>query len=787
MNLEMQPFAVHLDARSVDQIELGVLRVDSNGSIVYANRAATETLGAGTVAGSSLFDLDLEPESRERLKSELAARKANQHGSDYQVRMRRRDDGALLELHLAGVPEFSPEHQPVGSVAFLSDVTMTGVNRAIHDAIGEASGWQDLLDELCETLHEVIAFDSLLITLVSSDRLSLRVLFDEKPMESAPGHSWRWWPMPAMVKSDLDKLTTTRADCVATMFEQSPYRELKEDDEPTKMWLECGYTHLLRRPVMHGNRLSAILVAQRKTPDPFNAVDIARLEQLPIGEVVNMALALEREEDMRFGISLMGSLGAASGSISRVASVLVDELRNHFSWPHVSLFRIDRDRGELLLMYQSAEPAAQLPQGYRQVIDDGLLGEVARTGEPVRAVNVGNQAGYIKGIDSTVSELCVPVPGQPVRWILNAESPLSGAFAEEEVRIVKPLLEVAGLILERTVALKLKNSVLESMADAVFETSSEGVIRDVNASGLRLIGRTCDELVGSNLAALLSAPGDDPDPPGFAARFVAAESIKPAKMELRAANGEMISVVMSGSSLPAEVGGNVYVATDLRFAEQVQRMDALRTVFRQVASEIRAPLSLASAFIQLAVSEGQKASSAGALDKALKQLRKADLPLERVVRLAAAGETAELPRSRVAVVDVIQAILDDLPEPQRQDVKLSVQRGSLAVGAGSFPDLRFCASTIMAFFLRMKAQRDRVLAHVGHVDGQPGVSFELIDADAERPSATRFQARSEHEREFALAEPVIDDLMRRMRGRFAVEQGPENLRIDLCLEPWREE
>lgn len=781
MRSDHHAMSVRFGARSVDQIRLGVLRVKPDGEIVYANEPASLAIGL-IGKDQSLFDLDLEPESRRRVEAELASRRKKGGGSDYPIRLRSKVDGTLLELQVSAVPEYDANDEPIGSVTFVRDVTMDGVNRSIHDAMGRARDWQGLLQTLCRTLHDVIAFDSLLVVLVSSDRQSLRALYDEHPIQQAPGNVWRWWPMPPMIKADLNELKAARTDDVERMFGRSPYRELEGSDEATRTWRAQGYKHLLRRPVMHGKRLVAIVAAQRKDPRPFDHTDIARLEQLPIGEVVNMALALQREEDMRFGIALMGRLGAAAGSIASVARVLVDELRSHFDWPHVSLFRIDRDRDEVALMYQAAERGARLRPGYRQDIGIGLLGEVARTGKAVRAVDVHQHPGYKQGIRSTVSEMCVPVPGRPVRWILNAESPMSGAFAEEELAVVTPLLEVAGLILERTVALEMKNSVLESMADAVFETSSDGVISDVNGSCSRMLGRSREELIGTNLAQIISTPGNDPDPPNFAARFVAAESIKPAKLELLDRNGEAISVVMSGSSLPAEVGGHVYVATDLRFAEQVQRMDALRSVFRQVASEIRVPLSLASGFIQQVLELRLGSGARDTLDKALQQLRKADLPLERVVRLATTPETAELPRDRVELVEVAQAIREELPERQRRDVRIAIDGDDVVAGRGSLPDLQFCASGILAFFLRMKAQRDQVLLQVGRRGRQTHLSFELIDGE-DKPSDTRFEERSAHEREFALAEPVIEDLMQRMKGRFEVG-GASAPCIGLWLEAW---
>jgi PAS domain S-box-containing protein len=771
---------VRFKPESLDQIPLGMLRISTAGEAGYLNRAAQAMAGPDLRVGRSLFALDFDAGSRARLIDELEQRRRTQCGASYPITLRRSDLGTLVRLQVSAVPEYDADGSMIGSAAFVTDTTMELVNRSIHDAIGAARDWRGLLGALNGTLRDLIAFDALTIALISEDRGSLRAFFQApEQVSSVP---LRWWPMPELVKVDLDDLTRTRADCIEELFSRSPYAELAKTDKPTQDWLKLGYTGLLRRPVMRGNRIVAIVSLQRVRPEPFSQQDIDRLEQLPIGEAVNMALALEREEELAFGLGLIGRMGSVASRIEEVARVLVDELRAHFGWPHVSLFRVDRDRDLLSMVYQAADGTAWLPQHYRQSIGTGLLGQVAATGQHVRLDDVHTSPTYVMGVVGTMSEMCLPVPGLEMRWILNAESSLRGAFADEERRAVEPILEVAGLILDRTTALEFKSTVLESIADAVIQTSSRGAINDVNKAAEGLLGRSREELLGVNLAELISAPGDDPDPPGFAARVVAMERVKPAEIELLPAQGSSIPVLISGNSLPEQIGGKVYVASDLRYERQVQRMDALRKLFRQVASEIRVPLSLASTYLDQAAKVASGASLKDLVDKTIKQLRRADLPLERVVRLAADDDDQELPLHCVDLSALAAGIIGELPKGQIDEIVVSLGNAPAQVWAAG-RELRFCAHSVLAFLLRMKAQQDRVQLHIGAERGCTMLSFELVDASSGQPSATRLIARSEHEREFALAESVIESLMMRMRGAFELH-AHEMLRFCLLLRPW---
>lgn len=754
-------------ADALDDLPFGVLRLGLDGRIRYVNRAAAQLAGPEMQPGATLRALDFEAESVARLDSEIRRRHGAQRASSYPLTLNRADRGPGVRVHLqvVGLPEYDADGALAGSLGFIEDRTLERAALAIHEAIGAADDCEPLLDALAAELDAVMHFDAMLVSMISEDRSAVRLLHSRPA--AAVSRAWGWWPMPEMVRADLDELADTRVDTVAGLFAREPYAALAEHDVATREFVAAGWRHMLRRPVFRDGALAAILTLLRREDRPFDGDDAERATQLPIAEAVNVALALDRQRALEFELELIGSMGQAAGNLSDVACVLVDGLRRTRGWDHVSLFRVDHDEGVVSLVHQSAAPGAELPAGYRQALGDGVLGEVALWGRPVRLGDVRSSPRYTAGIAGTVSEMCLPVPGQPVRWLLNLESSRSNAFAAAEQLSIERTLKVAGLILDRSWALEFNTAVLDTVADAVIQTTARGEIQAVNPACEALTGLRREALLGRQLSELLSAPGHDADPPGYAERLVGMPRLLSSEVELRAHDGSHVPVLLSGASLPPQIGGKVYVASDLRFRREAQRMDSLRHVYSQVANEIRVPLSLASTYLREHTLGGDDGGT-DVLDKALRQLVRADLSLERVARLASTPEEGELPLRVVSLDQLAAQLHDDLPRRQQKTVDVLPDPLAPPVLAAP-PELAFCASSLLAFLLRMRSQDDRIRIRVDGGHALPRLCFELADGRGD-PSPTRLEPRSDEEREFALAEGVLRTLMRRMRGQLVVQQ-----------------
>lgn len=781
MDPDADRIVVHLKSSSVDTIPLGILRGSTDHTISYLNRAARDLIGPDHGIGTSLEELDFAPGSEGVVQANLEERFATESATTYAVAYVRADLGTRVHVQISGVPEYDDAGTMIGSLGFVTDKTMDHANLAIHEAIGTASDWRGLLETLADSVRGVIAFDSMVINLISADRSALRVLFERPKSTSSIVPAWRWWPMPAFVAADIDSLVAARPDDIRQMFSKLPYSKLAAEDPATQAWLSLDYRHMLRKPVKLGKSAVSMVGLFRFGDQPFTEAEVQRLDQLPISETVNIALALEHRSELEFALQLISELSEVAQGVAEVGRVLVGRIKTHFEWEHVSLFRVNYDDRTVSIVDQAAEPSSRLATDYRQSVDEGLLGKVVQSRQSIRIGDVHHCDGYLEGIATTNSEMCLPIPGDRVRWILNVESTLGSAFASEEQAAVERLLEIAGLILDRTLALEFNKTVLECVADAVIQTTANGSIQYVNPACATLLKRGQDSLQGLHLSTLFSSPDGNADAAKFVAELMSFERVLPRIVNFGIDHHEPIPVLLSGNALPPQIGGKVFVASDLRYRQQVQRMDALQDVFRQVASESRVPLALASSFLQELQERGLDAESLGLVDKAICQLRRADLPLERVVRLAATTDGQELPLQPMSLDEVAGRLMADLPETYRRKVMVASEAAD-AYALAARPELDFCVASVVAFLLRMKAQRDGIELRLKKESGERVLDFRLVDPLAKSPSATRLQAKSEHERDFSLAEPVIQSLMQRMRGRFEVSQ-KDGLSLRLVLAP----
>jgi PAS domain S-box-containing protein len=774
---------VRLRTAALDEIPLGIVRLGKDRRITYLNQVASEITAKLFFVGADLLELPMDAASRETLRTQLDRRFSAQHGSCYTIQLLAPKPRGPIIVEISAFPEYAGNGTLIGSIGFLRNLSAQRAAVGMHSAIANASDWRDLLTRVAAELHKHIDFDSMSVTVLSKGGNHLRRLIQTDGGEEPP-LPMKWWPMPAVVK-ELLKTFVIDSLCVAEMFSRSPYKELAKTDAVAKEWLKLGIKHLLRYPVFQRGKMAAIVNLQRTADVPFSLAEQDIFRELPIEEAVNIALTLDEKTEAGFYLDVIRDLGSVADNSNELQARLVARLYDYYKWEHIGLFNVDFSNEVFRLVRQNhAAGHDGVPEGYEQPFDKGVLGEVLRTQRAVIVADVTTLergTAYIDGIKSTRSEMCLPVPGPRLRWILNVESNLKDSFVDEERQSVELLLEVVGFMLDRAATIELKAAIFEAVADGVVLTSREGLIQDVNPAGARLLGLPLDQMRDRCIADFLEPPADSVDSRiddrNFAQSLVSHSTLLSTPVAIRSANGSRIPAVASGAPLANNLGGKVFVLSDLTYLTRLRQMEHLKSIFSAVAAETRVPLSLASTFL------GDIANGTGDVhelaSKALAQLRKADLPLERLVRLSTRPPDHPLPVTVFDIGDTIARLVAELPRHQANAVHV-MKSTTETLAKGGFAEFAFCFQSILAYLLRRKAQVDDLEVDI-ETEGNSAVVAIYLQRHGQDARERSSVALAEGVlREFSFPQDVIADLIGRMGGQYHAP-GPGDPRFVLNL------
>ena len=637
--------AISLDARALERFDVPVIRVGFDAKVRYANQAALNLAGLKDYKDVDLAALLAQPEEWKAVQRHLQTRAQGEPAS-YPIQLRRADDGRIVPVKVYAIPEVGPDGTVIGSMAFITNEHEARISQEMHKAIERTRSSKDILDRVHALLRQLIDYDSLRVSAISKSRKHLCQLYCSMPEPK----SYRWWRIRPHVEAMIDDDQPKNID-VDELFSRPGFLAMR-DEPATAGWLRYGFKNLLSIPVKRGSDVVAWLCLETTRAEPFPRSAFDTCARLPLSEAVLMALHYEEGRRRDVVIELIQELakgndpkpeiaapGASPDSVlrsesKRAADILVQKCASEFGWEHVSIFRHDEENNRLRPLSQAG---LALPEDFSIASNEGLVGRAFEKQETVIVGDVRLDDRYKKGVENIISELCVPVPGSRSRWVVNIESTLENAFAEEEVETVQMLVREAGSILDRTAMLETRDATLASIKDAVIETDRRGTIRDANRAAANLLGvKRRKELRGRRLSEFF------PDRT-LKTAIERGEHFSRREASLKAGEREEVSVLISGALLPQDLGGKVFVISDLSYARQIQQLDMINEVFRQAALESRVPLAIAVAGVR-ELAETNSQHRAECVDKILRQLRKVDLPLERLLHLARPGEPHPQPR-----------------------------------------------------------------------------------------------------------------------------------------------
>lgn len=762
-----------LDLASLENFDLPVLRFNLEGICTHANAAANELMELPSAVGLLLCDLFPEPVDREKLMAEVSIRLSGQ-ASFYNTHCTLPGSMQRVPISVFGLPETGEDGRVSAKLAIVRDMREPHAVRDMHEAMDKLDSAQAIFEEMARLVQPLLPYDEMRVVAVSHDRRYLRRIFstDAKAEHTYP---FRWWPMPEFLRRSMESETPRVID-IDEMFGQRDFAKLAETDKGTRNYRNSGVRWCLSLPVWQGDRIVAFVSFDSRAEQPYGAKHLALCERLPLSKAAIMALQQEENRRLHKFVKLLGDMAAQAADVHKVAELLTQRLAHHFDSDHVAIFQYDEDHDCLRVLSEASNTGC--PLGNTPVLhrEKGVVSHAFYNRQVINIPNLAERPpsmpGYVEGVQGMQSELAIPIAGDTHRWVLNIESRLQRAFIEEDVVTVKMLALEAGHILDRVALLELRNAVLNVIQDGVVETNRSGTIRRVNTAASQMLGHSESELQGRPLAEFIA---DEP----VARQLTSQHTFSARTTALLNKDGGKVNVLLSGAALPDNVGGRVFVATNLTYEMEQHRVAALKDVFRNASLESRIPLALAAEQLSSLVRKNP------ALDDQvrwiLQQLRKADLPLERLLRLAATEGHATTTRRLVDLHHLLDSVLSQMPENEVNALHISLSKQPVWVRV-AVEDLRFCVESMLAFALRTKPQSRRVEISVSSTGDQADITVRgdwVPDMGFSDSDDIRHRWRRQTTCDLALATGPLADIVEAEGGRFTSEM---NNRVLLRIE-----
>ena len=173
-----------------------------------------------------------------------------------------------------------------------------------------------------------------------------------------------------------------------------------------------------------------------------------QLERLIAERTEELRTALERERHRAAQLSVLSTVVAKALTVTdptELYRAAVDALYRHLAFYNVAIFVTDEERRQLTLAACRGAYERVWTPHYRQPIEIGLMGWVARKGEPLLVNEVTKDPRYFRAVpeeSKTQAELAVPIKVQgEVIGVIDLQSDEAGAFDEDDLRTVQAVAD----------------------------------------------------------------------------------------------------------------------------------------------------------------------------------------------------------------------------------------------------------------------------------------------------------------------------------------------------------
>ncbi len=758
---------ISLPRSAMDNLPSGAVRLNKQRNITYANKAFCRILGVDSWRGLNIRDVFPDERNFAEVSQNLKKRFDEGVGNDYCVEITRESDGSKVPVNIIAVPETDKNGKIIGSFAFIRDLTVDTKMQQIHRHIETERDWRKLLQLVAREVGKVIPYDWFSISVYSEDMRHVRMLFADTAGES-PAWGIRWFELPEIGRKLIEKKQPIIIDDFDEFFRGPEWRATMERED-TRQFLKMGFRSSLWYPVLEGRLVAGVGIYSKRVK-AYGANDQVVVETLPVRRAVSMALHYIEREERDFSLQLIRDIAASDTDSRKVAQLLVDRIAAHYDWGNVSFFRVNEAQKRFELVAQKAlSEDFEIPEGYTQELDKGVLGCVYKTQHYVNSGNVLSDEvlaeHFRKGVRADVkSEVAIPiiVDGK-VCAIFNSEHTLENAYSDEERRAVEAVLREVSSLYKRLELQQILSALQQSTRDAIIRTDSKGSIIQVNKATTELLEFQEDELIGTPLsdyfvdAELAKCFMEAEDPPGD-------------QVELRRKHGDSIAVLLSGSLLPVQVGGRVYTASDLSWRKRVERLEFLKNMYQEIGTLAHMPLSLCFSWLKKLL-RNATGPEKEFLEKINQHLAKVRLTFDRASLFEREGTSMPFNPVPIGVPYILNGVIEEMPAEDGSHLDLMIE-DDLPPIRGDVFQLSFCFGSVLSHLLQFVPEEGKVRVRACRNNGNVEVKIQGKAPKTQVAELGRYGDASEVAHalfELAVGGDTLNGFMKKHGGRF---EGP---------------
>ncbi len=754
--------------QALEGLHSGILKVSGNGQITCANGRLCEIAGVKSCDGLNIRDL-LDDENFAVVADHHKKRLHDSVADRYNVYLTRPADHSRVPVEITAFPEADNTGLIVGSIAIVRDLSEEEAAESIQESVETQREWQKMFEGVAAAVKKVVPFDWFSLSLCSDDGMHVRQLYS---LADVPLPSWgvRWYKMPPIM---LRLMNSREILVIPNMKEylSKPGLASLLEDPTTQVFFRLGYLSCLFCPLTQEGKIVANITLYHRRAGAFTECHKSIMKALPLGRAVTMAMFHLQREDLELRLGLIKDIAGGDARIDRVATLLVTRLKAYYHWDNISMFSVDdHDRKFELIDESFDEPAYSFGKGYSQRADEGVLGYAFEKRVPVRSGNVhedarlqGRLENKLKG--RTISELTIPViVDGKVCALLNSQDKRENAYSQEEQNALELVLGEVATLYRRVQLEQTLIAILDSARDAVIRTDSDGVISWVNPSATRLLGCPENQLVHHSLAEFLADQS-------LAKYFLKADSVPNTQLTFTLKDGTTRSLLVSGSSLPKEVGGRVYIGSDLSLQRRVEQFENLRDLYHEIALQSQVPLSLCFSWLRRLSKQGG-AEVLDTLTKVIEQMKKAQLTFDRLSMFERVGSTIPFNPVLLRFHYILSGVLAEMPDWEAQRIVEEVPR-DLPPIRGDLFQLAFCLKSTLAYLGRFQPPEGKIHVSAQFSEGEVLVLVRGVAPALPSGSAGAYadQQWSSHALlELALGRETLKQLLANHCGSF---EGPE--------------